>query len=139
VRISRIGMVRALLSIVVLGSPLGAQQMVPRAPVSAEGSAASALLGGAEPGSQLDITLITFGLGEQVFERFGHNAIWVHDRILGTDAAYDWGRFDFAQPHFLECARGEQVLPLRLLPRQLLHAVARCAGPGARRRDPRID
>ena len=27
----------------------------------------------------LEITLVTFGLGQEVFERFGHNAIWVHD------------------------------------------------------------
>ena len=83
-------------------TPLAAQQMVARSPVGEQQRADSALLGGAEPGSQLDITIITFGLGEEVFERFGHNAIWVHDNILGTDAAYDWGRFDFAQPHFLQ-------------------------------------
>lgn len=57
--------------------------------------------GASEPGSELVITLITFGLGQQVFERFGHNALWVHDGALGTDVAYDWGNFDFAQPAFL--------------------------------------
>src|SRR3954471_13338324 len=31
------------------------------------------------PGSELDVTLMTFGLGEEVFERFGHNALWIHD------------------------------------------------------------
>lgn len=54
-----------------------------------------------EPGSELEITLITFGLGQEVFERFGHNAIWVHDERRGIDVAYDWGNFSFRQPGFL--------------------------------------
>jgi len=49
----------------------------------------------------LDILLVTFGLGQEVFERFGHNAIWVHDRAAGTDVTYDWGNFSFRQPGFL--------------------------------------
>ncbi|PYP81391.1 MAG: hypothetical protein DMD35_01355 [Gemmatimonadetes bacterium] len=49
----------------------------------------------------LDILLVTFGQGEQVFERFGHNAIWVHDVAAGTDITYDWGNFSFRQPAFL--------------------------------------
>ena len=54
-----------------------------------------------EPGSELTITLVTFGLGEEVFERFGHNALWVHDASTGEDVAYHWGQFSFAEPHFL--------------------------------------
>src|SRR4051812_28261291 len=49
----------------------------------------------------LDIMLATFGLGQEVFERFGHNAIWVHDRVTGTDSTYDWGNFSFRQPGFI--------------------------------------
>lgn len=49
----------------------------------------------------LDILLVTFGLGQEVFERFGHNAIWVHDARAGTDSTYDWGNFSFQQPNFL--------------------------------------
>ena len=52
------------------------------------------------PGSELSVTLITFGVGEQVWERFGHNALWIHDARLGTDVAYNWGLFDFEQPGF---------------------------------------
>ena len=44
---------------------------------------------------------MTFGLGQEVFERFGHNAIWMHDAANGTDVAYDWGKFSFRQPRFL--------------------------------------
>jgi hypothetical protein len=53
------------------------------------------------PGDDLDIMLVTFGLGQEVFERFGHNAIWVHDRATGTDSTYDWGNFSFRQPGFI--------------------------------------
>jgi len=52
-------------------------------------------------GDDLDIMLATFGLGQEVFERFGHNAIWVHDRATGTDSTYDWGNFSFRQPGFI--------------------------------------
>ena len=40
---------------------------------------------------------MTFGPGRQVWERFGHNAIWIHDPVHGTDEAYNYGLFDFAQ------------------------------------------
>src|SRR5205809_5074066 len=31
-----------------------------------------------EPGSELKVTLLTMGVGEQVWEQFGHNALWFH-------------------------------------------------------------
>jgi hypothetical protein len=52
------------------------------------------------PGSELTATLVTFGVGEVVWERFGHNALWIHDASVGTDVAYNWGLFDFEQPGF---------------------------------------
>jgi hypothetical protein len=55
-----------------------------------------------EPGSDIEVTLMTFGLGQEVFERFGHNALWIHDPSRGTDIAYNWGLFSFRQPHFLQ-------------------------------------
>ena len=44
---------------------------------------------------------MTMGQGDAVWERFGHNAIWIHDAARGTDAVYNWGMFDFDQPNFL--------------------------------------
>jgi hypothetical protein len=41
------------------------------------------------------------GVGEEVWEKFGHNAIWIHDASSGTDSVYHWGLFDFHQPHFI--------------------------------------
>jgi hypothetical protein len=44
---------------------------------------------------------MTMGPGERVWERFGHNAIWIHDPVRGTDQAYNYGLFDFGQEGFL--------------------------------------
>lgn len=52
-------------------------------------------------GSQLTVYLLTMGPGDQVWEKFGHNAIWIHDEAHHTDIAYHWGLFDFADRNFL--------------------------------------
>ena len=63
--------------------------------------APSGLATSTEPGSNLTVYLLTFGMGDDVWERFGHNAIWIKDRTRGTDTTYNWGMFDFNQPGFL--------------------------------------
>jgi hypothetical protein len=56
----------------------------------------------------LTVFLMTMGPGKQVWERFGHNAIWIHDPASGTDQAYNYGLFDFHQQNFLlRFARGQ--------------------------------
>ena len=40
------------------------------------------------------------GPGDQVWEKFGHNAIWIHDASNGSDVAYHWGVFDFRDKDF---------------------------------------
>ena len=51
---------------------------------------------------------MTFGPGREVWERFGHNAIWIHDPVHGTDEAYNYGLFDFRQENFiLRFVRGQ--------------------------------
>ncbi len=52
-------------------------------------------------GLYLRVFLLTFGPGDAVWERFGHDAIWIHDEAKGTDVAYNYGMFDFKAPHFL--------------------------------------
>lgn len=47
------------------------------------------------------ISVITFGPGSAIFERFGHNALRVRDLATGEDLAYNWGMFSFDQPNFL--------------------------------------
>jgi hypothetical protein len=54
-----------------------------------------------EPGSNLTVYLLTMGPGDQVWEKFGHNAIWIHDETAHTDSAYHWGLFDFADEDFV--------------------------------------
>lgn len=54
-----------------------------------------------EPGSNLTVYLVTMGPGDQVWEKFGHNAIWIHDEANGSDIAYHWGLFDFADKEFI--------------------------------------
>ncbi|MGH7527067.1 MAG: DUF4105 domain-containing protein [Gemmatimonadales bacterium] len=54
-----------------------------------------------EPGSELTVYLMTMGPGALVWERFGHNAIWIHDPANPPDQAYNYGLFDFRQQNFL--------------------------------------
>jgi hypothetical protein len=71
-------------------------------PVSAQNAAPSVAP------DDLTVYLMTFGPGEKVWERFGHNAIWIHDPVHGTDEAYNYGLFDFAQENFiLRFVRGQ--------------------------------
>jgi hypothetical protein len=53
------------------------------------------------PGATLRISVLTFGPGDAVFERFGHNALRVQDSATGLDLAYNWGMFSFDEPNFL--------------------------------------
>jgi uncharacterized protein DUF4105 len=50
---------------------------------------------------ELTVYLMTMGPGKHVWERFGHNAIWIHDPVHGTDQTYNYGLFDFRQHNFL--------------------------------------
>ena len=54
-----------------------------------------------ERGAELTISLVTMGQGDAVYERFGHNAIWVHDTLRHTDRQYNYGLFDFRQENFI--------------------------------------
>lgn len=49
----------------------------------------------------LRVFLVTLGPGAEVWERFGHNAIWIHDPAAGTDRAYHYGLFDMSEAGFL--------------------------------------
>jgi hypothetical protein len=92
----------AIVFLLVTSSLAGAQVRPP----SAERPPAAPVSAPREPGSDLTITLLTMGVGEQVWEQFGHNALWFHvDRpgSLGgpVDVVYNWGIFDSSQPYFI--------------------------------------
>lgn len=52
-------------------------------------------------GESLQAFLVTMGPGAAVFERFGHNAIWIRDTTTGLDLVYNYGTFDFDEPGFV--------------------------------------
>ena len=52
-------------------------------------------------GKNATISLLTMGNGEQVYELFGHSAIWIHDDASGRDTVFNWGIFDSRQPNFI--------------------------------------
>lgn len=54
------------------------------------------------PGASVTVSVLTFGPGEEVFERFGHNALRVRQATGGLDVAFNWGMFSFEQPHFIQ-------------------------------------
>lgn len=59
------------------------------------------------PGSDLQISLLTFGPGKVYWERFGHDAILVRNTTTGSAIDYNYGIFDFNQKNFLlNFARG---------------------------------
>jgi len=52
------------------------------------------------PDTGLTVSLLTMGSGDAVWEKFGHNAIWIHDPAAGTDYVYNYGVFDFRSPGY---------------------------------------
>ncbi|HVC02337.1 MAG TPA: DUF4105 domain-containing protein [Steroidobacteraceae bacterium] len=59
------------------------------------------------PGADLVVSLITYGPGDVYWERFGHDAIQVRDRVSGQSVDFNYGVFDFDERGFLwNFARG---------------------------------
>lgn len=54
-----------------------------------------------EAGQNVTISLLTMGNGDEVWELFGHSAIWIHDNLTSRDSVFNWGVFDRTQPHFI--------------------------------------
>ncbi|HEY7527705.1 MAG TPA: DUF4105 domain-containing protein, partial [Candidatus Deferrimicrobiaceae bacterium] len=51
-------------------------------------------------GEPLSVYLLTMGNGDAVWEKYGHNALWIHDPIEGTDWVFNYGVFDFNSPGY---------------------------------------
>lgn len=54
----------------------------------------------AQAGSQYRVFLMTMGPGEEIWEKFGHDALMIIDTSRETAVAYNYGMFDFEQKHF---------------------------------------
>ena len=50
--------------------------------------------------TQLKISLLTCGSGEDLYSVYGHSAIRVVDFLRGTDVVYNYGTFNFGDPDF---------------------------------------
>ena len=48
-----------------------------------------------------EVSIVTAGPGEELYEAFGHSAIRIKDPVLNLDLIYNYGMFDFNQPNFL--------------------------------------
>lgn len=100
----RYSAVLAMLLVLPAGLPYSTPSPIvaPSTPVrGVEAMGPAADTGRAEPGAELSVSLVTTGQGDEIWEKFGHSAIWIHDARTGTDVAYNWGLFDFAQPGFV--------------------------------------
>jgi hypothetical protein len=74
---------------------------MPLPSLSGQGAPPPAAAAAATSGDSLTVSLLTMGNGANVWELFGHNAIWIHDAVAGSDSVYDWGRFTFEQEGFI--------------------------------------
>jgi hypothetical protein len=54
-----------------------------------------------EPGSELEVYVMTMGPGDLIWERYGHNGLGVRDLRTGDNLVYNWGTFSFNEPDFL--------------------------------------
>jgi hypothetical protein len=46
-------------------------------------------------GTNLQVYLMTMGPGAEIYERFGHNAVWIRDTVAHVDIVYNYGMFSF--------------------------------------------
>src|SRR6202142_2806511 len=49
----------------------------------------------------ITVRIITFGPGDHPFFKFGHDAIWIHDRATDSDRVYNFGTFVFDSPRLI--------------------------------------
>jgi len=67
--------------------------------------------------SSAEVSIITAGPGNVLFESFGHSTIRIQDKILGIDDAYNYGIFDFDTPNFyLNFVKGNLFYKLEKYP-----------------------
>ncbi len=53
------------------------------------------------PGSQIRVSLVTIGPGSFIWDRFGHNAIWIQDPERRINRLYNYGSYDFNAENFI--------------------------------------
>ena len=54
----------------------------------------------AQDSTSLHISILTCGVGQELYSVYGHSAIRILDRANGTDIVYNYGTFNFGDPDF---------------------------------------
>lgn len=57
--------------------------------------------------SRLRVSMLTCGVGDEIWETFGHTAIRVTDSTLGTDMVYNYGTFGFSDDFEMQFMKGK--------------------------------
>ena len=57
--------------------------------------------------SHLRVSLITCGVGEELYASFGHTAVRVVDTVKGIDIVYNYGTFSFDEDFYPKFVRGK--------------------------------
>ncbi|WP_299679185.1 DUF4105 domain-containing protein [uncultured Tenacibaculum sp.] len=64
-----------------------------------------------------EVSIITSGPGDHLYEKFGHTAVRIKDPMLGIDLLYNYGIFDFNGPDFyMNFVRGFMKYKLQRYP-----------------------
>ncbi len=92
----RRGAVRSWCAAVALGATVVTAPLVAQ-PAAAAGRPRA----DAAPADTFMISVLTMGPGNEMFNRFGHQSVRIRNLRTGLDSAYNWGMFDFDQPHFI--------------------------------------
>lgn len=72
---------------------------------------ANAQYGALSPSAE--ISILTIGPGEELYNKFGHSAFRVKDSLSGVDVVFNYGVFDFNTPNFYtKFARGKLLYEL---------------------------
>lgn len=62
-----------------------------------------------------EISILTIGPGNYLYDKFGHSAIRVKDKNIGIDMVFNYGTYDFNTPNFYsKFARGKLLYSLSL-------------------------
>lgn len=81
-----------------------------------------------DSGSHLRVSLITCGVGDEIWETFGHTAVRIIDSAAGTDMVYNYGTFDGFDENFeLNFMRGKLLYslsdyPYKYFPKEYINA-----------------
>jgi len=74
--------------------------------------------------AELRVFLATFGPGDDVYERWGHNILIIENPQVQRKVAYHYGLFDFNQPNFIgRFVRGRMLYSMGAIPSEYVDPV----------------